>query len=263
MGSKGRRRKSRRAGWLIGLASIALAATGASAGAIVLRGGDLIIHAQGGISPTVLPKHRNAPISLHGGGRLSTASGQLPPVLQTITIEYDRHGAVETTGLPRCSPGKLQATDVAQARRACPGAIVGTGSGKAIVAFPEQKPFAVTSPLTLFNGPPKNGDPTVLAHAYVTVPAPTTFVVPIVIEKIDRGVFGFRTVARIPRIAGGDGIPISGHLSLGRRWTFHGKRYSYLNARCETGKLQARGEFTFDDGTSLTGTFLRTCRARP
>lgn len=233
-----------------------------TAAAIVLRAGDLVIHADGGFSPTTLPKHTNAPITLHGGGNLSTVSGDFPPVLKTLSIEYDRHGAVETRGLPICTAGKLQTTDVPAARRACPGAIVGKGQGRAVVVFPEQRPIYITSPLTIFNGPRKGGQPTVLAHAFTTVPVPTTFVVPIVIERISKGVYGYRTEAKIPKIAGGSGIPLSGSLKIGRRWTYKGHRYSYLSARCETGRLQARGEFSFNDGTFLKGTFVRGCKAR-
>ena len=53
--------------------------------------------------------------------------GALPPVLRKITLLYDRHGSLQTKGLPVCTEGKLRATDTKQARRACPGAIVGTG----------------------------------------------------------------------------------------------------------------------------------------
>jgi hypothetical protein len=233
-----------------------------TAAAIVLRAGDLVIHAEGGFTPTTLPRHENAPITLHGGGNLSTVSGDFPPVLRTLSIEYDRHGAVETRGLPVCTAGKLQSTDVPAARRACPGAIVGKGQGRAVVVFPEQAPIYVSSPLTIFNGPKVRGQPSVLAHAFTTVPVPTTFVVPVVIERIHNGVYGYRTEAKIPKIAGGSGIPLAGHLKIGRRWTYKGHRYSYLNARCETGRLQARGEFTFNDGTFLKGTFVRGCKAR-
>ncbi|HET7573511.1 MAG TPA: hypothetical protein VFJ99_00205, partial [Solirubrobacterales bacterium] len=166
------------------------------------------------------------------------------------------------TGLPVCPPGRLQATDVKAARRACPGAIVGKGKGTAMVAFPEQRPFPVSSPITLFNGPKKHGNPTVLAHAYTTVPVATTFIVPIVIERIHKGVYGYRTEAKIPRIAGGNGIPISGEIKVDRKWTYKGKKYSYINARCETGKLQAKGQFTFDDGTFMQGSFLFPCKTR-
>ena len=233
-----------------------------TAGAIVLQAGDIVVHAHGGFSPRALPKYHDAPITLQGGGRLSTVSGDFPPILETLTIEYDRHGSVVTRGLPICRAGDLQSTDVAAARKRCPGAIVGKGRGTAVVVFPEQKPIWVSSPITIFNGPRQHGNPTVLAHAYTTVPAPTTFVVPVEIEKINRGIYGYRTSARIPKIAGGAGIPIAGHLKIGREWVYEGKRLSYLNARCETGRLQARGEFMFDDDTFLAGTLARSCEVR-
>jgi hypothetical protein len=230
--------------------------------AIELRAGDILIEAHGDFSPRALPRDHDAPITLRGGGRISTVSGALPPTLETIEIEFDRHGSVVTTGLPTCSLGRLVATTTRTARHLCPGAIVGGGSGKAEVALPEQAPFPVSSPITLFNAPPKGGNPTVLAHAYLTQPVPATLVVRIEIERIHKGIYGYRTKARIPRIANGYGIPISGELRIGRRWTYRGHRYSYVNARCETGRLQARGTFGFDDGTVLSGTFLRPCRAR-
>ena len=233
-----------------------------SAQAIRIRAGDLVIIADGGFRPVALPKNKNAPITLYGGGRLETVSGALPPIIETLTIEYDRHGSVVTKGLPVCRQGQLEATIVKQARRVCGDAIVGRGSGSAMVAFPESKPFKVSSPITLFNGPRKGGDPTVLAHAYTTVPVPTTFIVPVRIERINKGVYGYRTEARIPRIAGGYGIPVSGQLTVGKKWSHKGKRYSFVNARCATGTLQARGLFGFKDGTVLRGSFAKRCRVR-
>jgi hypothetical protein len=50
------------------------------------------------------------------------------------------------------------------------------------------------------------------------------------IEKIHQGVYGYRTEATIPKIAGGNGIPISGSLKIGRNWTYKGHHYSYVNA---------------------------------
>jgi hypothetical protein len=248
---------------IVGALTLTLVAIGAATAlALELRSGDLIVDAEGGFAPKALPKHENAPITVHGGGSISTVSGALPPILKTLDLEFDRHGSIVTTGLPVCTMAKLAATSTVQARRNCAGSIVGEGEGKAIVKFPEQEPIPASSPITLFNGPPKNGDPTVLAHAYLAIPAPTAYVIQIVIEKIHKGVYGYRTKATLPKIAGGAGVPISGHLKIGRKWTYKGKRYSYINARCETGHLQARGEFEFSDGTFLSGTFLRTCTVR-
>lgn len=243
------------------LVAIALAAAGA-AYAMVVTVGDIVITANGGFAPKALPKKQNAPITIHGSGSIKTASGELPPILKTLTFEFDKHGAVHTRGLEACSTARLQSRTVAAARKACPNAIVGEGVGHATIVFPEQRAIPISSPITLFNGPKVGGNDTVIAHAYVQIPVPVALVVPIVIEKIHKGVYGYRTEATIPKIAGGAGIPISASIRIGRKWTFKGKKYSYLNARCEVGHFNARGVFAFDDGTVLHAEFLRPCSVR-
>jgi hypothetical protein len=238
---------------LVVLGLLVVAAT-ANAFHVHLVAGNLVLDAEGGFAPNALPKHKNAPISVHGGGKLSTVSGEVPPILDTFVLEFDKHGALDTTGLAVCTKGKLVATDVAAARKACPDAIVGTGFGSAVVTFPEQGPIKVGSPITLFNGPKKGPDDTIIAHAHLDYPGPTTFIVPIVIEKIHKGVYGYRINVKIPKIAGGYGHPLSGSSQVGKKWTFKGKKHSYLNARCETGHFQVRGEFTFKGGPEDTPT---------
>ncbi|HEX3609541.1 MAG TPA: hypothetical protein VHU14_07745 [Solirubrobacterales bacterium] len=248
---------------LLSLAVLAAAGTAIAkhgSDRVELRAGNLIIIGHGGFKPETLPRTHDAPITIYGGGKLSTVSGEVPPILEKLTFEFDKHGHVDTTGLEVCTAGKLQATDVPAARRACPNAIVGEGFGSGVVTFPEQKPIPVSSPLTIFNGPKVHGDDTVLGHFYTTVPVATTFIVPVVIEKIHKGVYGYRVEAKIPKIAGGYGHPLAGHLTINRKWTYRGKKHSYVNARCETGHLLARGEFTFNDGTLLKGTFFRPCK---
>ena len=88
-------------------------------------------------------------------------------------------------------------------------------------------------------------------------------IVPVVIEKIHNGIYGFRVKAKIPKIAGGYGHPVSGNLTVYRKTRVKGKLHSYVNARCEIGRLQARGKFVFKDGTRLAGTFFRPCKAIP
>jgi hypothetical protein len=229
------------------LGLLAIVAT-ASAFKVRVRAGNLVLDAEGGFAPKALPKFVNAPITTHGGGKISTISGDLPPILDKFILEFDKHGALDTTGLPACTKGKLIATTVAAARRACGGAIVGEGFGNAVVKFPEQGPIKVGSPLTLFNGPKSGANDTIIAHAHLDYPGPTTFIVPIVIEKIHKGVYGYRVDVKIPEIAGGYGHPISGHAKVGQKWTYKGKKHSYINARCETGHFQVRGEFTFKEG---------------
>jgi hypothetical protein len=247
----------------VGIGALIVLLVGAgSAAALRLTLGNVVVVTDGGFTPTTLPKDHFGPIKLHGYGKISTSDGENPPILETLTIWFDRHGEVETRGLPVCTQGKLQATTPAVARKNCRGAIVGTGYGTAVIAFPEQKPFTASSPITIFNGPPKHGNPTVLAHAYLGVPAPTTYIVPVEIQRVNDGRYGFKTEAKIPRIAGGSGIPIYGRLRIGREWTYKGKRLSYANAACADGRLQGKGQFKFKDGTLLEGEIIKTCTGK-
>jgi hypothetical protein len=261
---KVRNRRLRRVA-ILALAALTLVVTATAIGArtiekVELRAGDLLIVGRGGFKPETLPQFKDAPIKVYGGGKLSTVSGEVPPILDRIIFEFDRHGHVDNKGLEVCTAGKLQATDVPAARKACPNAIIGKGFGTATVVFPEQAPIPASSPITLFNGPKKGRNDTFIAHAFTTIPVSTTFIVPITIEKINKGVYGYRVDVKIPKIAGGYGHPVSGRVTVDRKWTFKGKKYSYVNARCETGRLQARGEFSFKDGTLLKGTFIRPCK---
>lgn len=234
----------------------------ATAAAITLRVGDIVIAGDGGFSPTTLPKNENAPISLHGSATFKTIDGTRPSPLRQLVLEFDKHGEVETRGLEKCTMAKLVATSVQQARRNCPGAIVGTGFGTAVVQLPEQRPIEASSPLTLFNGPVEHGNPTVLGHAHLDYPAPTTYVISIEIERIHNGRYGFRTVADFPRIANDYGSPVSGHLKIGKTWKYKGETLSYANARCADGRLQAHAEFTFKNEDSVAGTVFKPCHVR-
>lgn len=247
---------------LVVVAALALVSAGA-AEAIKLRIGNIIIVGDGGFTPTKLPKHRNAPIKLFGHATFKTVDGTRPSPLRTLTLEFDKHGAVETRGLPKCTMGKLIATTTKVARNHCRGAIVGKGFGTALIELPEQRGIKASSPLTLFNGPVKHGNPTVLGHAHLDYPAPTTYVILIEIQKVSHGRYGFKTVAEFPKIVNGYGSPLSGHLTIGREWNWHGKRLSYANAHCADGRLQAKAEFTFEDGSFVQGTVFKPCTVAP
>ena len=247
---------------LAAVAVIALVGVGA-AQALKLRIGNIVIVANGGFSPTTLPKHENAPIKLFGSATFKTTDGTRPSPLRRLVLEFDKHGAVETRGLPVCTEAKLVATTTKTARRNCRGAIVGEGFGTAVVELPEQRPIKVSSPLTLFNGPRIHGNPSVLGHAHLDYPGPTTYVVPIEIQKVHHGRYGFKTVADFPRIANDYGSPLSGHLTIGRTWQYKGKTLSFANAHCADGRLQAKAQFSFKDGSFVQGTVFKPCKVAP
>ena len=223
---------------------------------------NIVMHINGGFAPKALPPDHMVPITAWGSAKIGTKDGTVPPVLQHMRIEFDRNGDVETRGLPHCTYRKLNDTITSDARRFCGRAIIGKGKGHAIVTLPDSRPIKAGAPLTIFNGPKEGGDPTVLAHAYMTRPAPTTYVVPIRILRINKGRYGRQINVKIPEIAGGWGTPLDGRVKVGRTWRFKGKKFSYVKARCRGGRLQARGFFDFKDGSKLRGTVFNRCRVK-
>ncbi len=247
---------------LLGCLAVLLIANTAEGNDSRVEAGNLVVDLDLSSAPDTLPRHVDAPIVFWGSGRFATKDGTTPPPTERLNFEVDRFGHLETRGLPTCSQAKLAATTVPQARKLCPGAIVGTGTGRGIIEFPEQPPVPAQTPLTFFNGPRIGGDPSLIVHAHLTIPAPTTYLVPVRIETIHRGVYGFRTEAKFPAIAGGNGSVTSFDFRFDRKWKFGGEELSYIYARCPIGRLQALIEVEFKDGTGVRGHFVEPCQGR-
>lgn len=230
------------------------------AGAATVRVGTLVLQADGGFQPTALPQRSFAPIRFQGYGKIKTTDGSVPPALRHVKVEFDRDGRLTTAGLPVCPPSRIEATTAKQARNRCGGAIVGSGHVGAILDFGASR-IRVRSPLTLFNGPRRNGDITVVAHAQTTVPVFQSYVVVAPIEK-RRGAFGYRSSFDIPEIAGGAGALTHIDARIGRRYSSRGVRRSYVSARCSDYILQTQGYFSFDDGNVIYGSVFKPCRMR-
>ncbi len=231
----------------------------ASASGITIRVGNLIASGDGGFAPTALPRDHDAPIKLFGHGRIHTVDGTRPSPLRHAVVELDKHGHAETRGLEKCKKSKLIATTTKQARKACPGAIVGTGYGTALIELPEQRPIEASSALTIFNAPEKDGNLTGIGHAYLKYPVPTTYLVEAELEKVHHGRYGYRVEVDFPKIANDYGSAISGRLKIDKKWIYKGMRLSVANARCADGRLQAKIELTFADGTFLQGSAFKRC----
>ena len=57
-----------------------------SALALRLQVANIVVITDGGFTPTTLPKHEFAPITVHGEGRIGTTDGSLPPILKKLTV---------------------------------------------------------------------------------------------------------------------------------------------------------------------------------
>jgi hypothetical protein len=254
------------------IAIVALAASaavgGASAGTILaanretaVREGNLVIRAQGIISPQALPKHRMVPISLHARGSVETVDGSHVPPAKTVHLQVDRHFSIESTGLPSCAIGKIEAATPAQAMKACGPALIGRGVAGAEVEFPESAPFTAKGPLLGFNGPTVGGEPEMLYYVYVSVPAPTALVVLAKVAK-DSGRYRYRISLTVPELAGGSGSLTAFEITIGRKWTQDGRQHSLLSADCPSGRFENQVEAIFGDGTVIAGAFPDRCEIR-
>jgi hypothetical protein len=249
--------------WTLALATaIAVAVAGvATAAKVTVRAGNMVLTYDAKVLPKKLPTNKPAPISLDLKGTIAAIDGGHPPALKTVVVDTDKNGFVNVKGLPACTSGRLQAQSTANARKACPKAIVSTGGGRTTVrvAFPDSTPFTATGPLTFFNGGKKGGTTTLFVHAYVAVPTPTAIVTTVKIKKRRSGPFGLRSVATVPVIAGGSGSVLSYQFTIKRSFKYKGKKQSYLTAKCPTGRFYGRGESRFADGSKLTGQVVVPC----
>jgi hypothetical protein len=253
-----RRRLSKAVALCCALAGL-LAAHAAADGALV-KVNSIILRADGGFQPRSLPPRRFAPIDFQGYFDVAAKGGGKPVALEEVVVDFDRDGRLSAGGVPVCRAERVASASPAEARRACAGAIVGEGRVEALIELPGGT-VPASSPLTIFNGPPEAGHPTVVLHARTTVPAAQTFAIVVPIER-RRGEFRYRATLAIPPIAAGLGAITRVEVDVGRRFSVAGQRRSYVSAHCSDGILRTHGRFTFADGTIIDGSVEKACTPR-
>jgi hypothetical protein len=237
---------------LAGLIAVSVAGIAtAGGGPVTVESGNIKLTVDGGFKPTKLPKKKLVPIKFLASGKIQTKDGSHPPALKEVLLEADKNSAVNVKGVPTCKASKLQSRDTKSAERACKKAIIGSGTTKVEIAFPEQNPIPVSSKLVVFNGGVKGGKTTLYIHAYITVPTPAAIVTTVKIKRIHKGRYGVGSVSTIPKIAGGSGSVTSFSLAINKK--------GVILAKCPDGKLQAHATGVFADGTKASATIIRTC----
>ncbi|HET7052542.1 MAG TPA: hypothetical protein VFI09_01335 [Solirubrobacterales bacterium] len=252
----------------IGLLLAAVLFGAAIAHAEISGSNGLFVKFGGGFSPRSLPRDRDVPVTVHLNTAIKTADGSKPPQLRRITFGVNRYGHITTKGLPLCRAAQLESTSSAIALARCRGALVGHGGFDADVAFPQSAPFAVHGEMLAFNGL-AHGRPAILLHVYASTPTDVTVVLAFTIRHPRRGKFGTVLAARVPKLASDLGYVTDVALVFDRRYSFRGKRYSFLSARCAapTGFPGAifsftRGTFEFAEGKKIVTTLTRNCVVR-
>jgi hypothetical protein len=217
-------------------------------------------------TPNVLPRDRPAPVSIEIHGGIATTDGSHPPPLRWFEVALNRNGRLSTRGLPVCSAPLLQSTSTETALDRCRPALVGRGRFRAQVMLGEEVPAA--GRILAFNSR-QGGRPSLQLHLFAASPVRFTLVAPLKIGRRNEGEFSSILRAKIPRLVGDLGSVTEIDLTLGRRYSFAGKRRSYISAACATPPGVnaavfpfARGTFRFKDHREFRETLLRNCRVR-
>jgi hypothetical protein len=213
------------------VASLCVAAV-ASAVSTTLRAGNLIVTFGGSTSPKKLSRTNYTPVTTNIFGKIKTSDGTHPSAFREAFVNIDKDVKINVKGFPVCKAGQLEARDTKSAKRVCGKTILGQGSATAEIAFPEQRPIKVPSPLLVFNGGEKGGKVKLLIHTFITVPAPTAIVTDVTITRKGSGV---KSVSKIPVIAGGSGSALEFKFKLGKTYNYKGKKVGYFEARCPDG----------------------------
>jgi hypothetical protein len=216
---------------LAAVLSLGVAAV-ASAVSTTLRAGNLVVTFGGSTSPKKLSKTKYTPVTTNIFGKIKTTDGTHPAAFREAVVDIDKDVKLNVKGFPVCKAGQLEARDTKAAKKVCGNTILGEGSADAEIAFPEQKPIKVPSPLLVFNGGEKGGKVTLLIHTFITVPAPTAIVTTVTIQRKGSGI---HSIAKVPVIAGGSGSALDFSFKLGKTFTYKGKKVGYFEARCPDG----------------------------
>jgi hypothetical protein len=216
---------------LAAVLSLGVAAV-ASAVSTTLRAGNLVVTFGGTTSPKALSKTKYTPVTTNVFGKIATSDSTHPSAFREAVVDIDKDVKINVKGYPVCKASQLTARDTKAAEKACGNTILGEGKAEAEIAFPEQNPIKVPSPLLVFNGGEKGGKVTLLIHTFITVPAPTAIVTTVTVTRKGSGI---HSVAKVPVIAGGSGSALSFNFKLGKTYSYKGKKVGYFEAKCPDG----------------------------
>jgi hypothetical protein len=228
----------------IGVAAIA------SATQTTLVAGNLKVTFGGTVSPKALPKSQYTPITSKIFGKIQTTDGTHPSAFREAVVDIDKDLKINVKGYPVCKGGQLEARDTKAAMKVCGKTVLGNGTSHVEIAFPEQKPIVVTSPLTIFNGGEKGGKVTLYFHIFLTVPVPAAVVTTVTIQRKGSGI---HSIAKVPVVAGGSGSALDFSFKIGKTYSYKGQKVGYIEAKCPDGVFKTKASAVFKNEAHVAG----------
>lgn len=232
--------------------ALAVALMGASsAQAVQIGGGTLSAEVRADVKPDRLPRRGYAPASLIVNGKVNGTDA-----LNAVELQLDGRllTATTTKGLTTCKVAQVRSVPLAQARRRCGKALIGSGSIGRQFHVPETPVLAFRETVLLFHAAPGR----ILVYSYQPqVGGPGGFVPA---APVTSGTIKGRSIQlRFLRSAGG--VTTSFQFRIGRTWRDRGQKRSLLFGRCAAGQFTNRVTLRFGRGV-LTGAVADACRGR-
>ena len=254
---------------IIAALALALLLIAAAIAQAEVSGNEILrVSVTGKLAPHALPRDGVAPVSVSVAGKISTTDESTPPRLQKLTIEINRHGHLDATGLPTCPRAPILNASNGRALAACRASLVGQGKFFGTITLPGSAPYPIEGRLLVFNAE-EHGRQVLLGHIYSPHPFATSFVIPFEVSNQAHGTFGTTLTANLAKALGNKRTLTGIEMTLSRRYSYKGKPRSYISAGCPAPKgftkvvfPLARTAFAFQDGTTLTTTLNRTCGVR-
>jgi hypothetical protein len=212
------------------------------ASATVIQQGNLRITVLSQVQPYKLPRVGTAPIAVFVSGHLEAPKGGVPAQLQKLTVAVNRHGLLQSKGLPTCRIAEIQPASSERAMANCGDAVIGSGQFWAHIVLPDQGAYPTHGRLLIFNGREK-GRPVLYTHIFTSNPFFSSFVLDFKIAKVSKGAYGTELSASLPEALGSWGYVDRIKLTLKRKYTHKGKQLSYFNAGCPAPKGAKRTVF--------------------
>ena len=245
----------------------AVLAFGSLARAESVQSGSVRVSFSGNIDPSQLPRSGKAPIKVSVGTKIFPLKGKKAPQLRRLEIAINKNGILDTKGIPVCPLEMLQPSTTEDALRNCRDSLVGQGLFEAKVLLKGQASFPSQGKLYAFNSR-IHGRPAILAHVYGTQPAPASFTLVFEVRK-SRGTFGTVLVSSLPEVTADSGYVTGISLTLGKTFSAHGQRHSYVSAGCPAPRgfhgavfPFARASLDFAGGKHVSEVLTRSCGAR-
>jgi len=191
------------------------------------------------VTPQALPAGKLAPVSFSGRARVTTANGTHPSALREAVVDVDRDVVIDVDGLPACGYRRLASRESDAARDVCRRAIIGWGTAVVELSYPESRPIALETDVTLFNGGARGRATRLFLHGFLPIPRPRALVAPVTLEPAPGDGGGLHATIAIPRASEGHGSLIDFALTVrGTFATADGARSSFLSARCPDGRFE-------------------------